>query len=278
MKGEASIRPELLFLLTGKGEYGIIQIMIIIKSEEEIECIRRSGRLLADTFEYVKDLIVPGLTTQKLDKEIETFITEKGAKPAFKGYGGFPASACISINEVVIHGIPDERILKSGDIVGVDIGVLYNGCFSDSAYTFGVGNISKEAERLMRTTQKALYRAIDKARAGNRVGDISHIVEQTAESEGYNVVREFVGHGVGRQLHEEPPIPNFGREGIGPRLKEGMTLAIEPMINIGTYEVSVLDDGWTVVTRDNELSAHYEHTILITDNEAEILTSLSLYE
>ena len=278
MKGEASIRLKLPFLLTGKGECGIIQIMIIIKSKKEIECIRRSGRLLGDTFEYVKDLIVPGLTTQKLDKEIETFITEKGAKPAFKGYGGFPASACISINEVVIHGIPDERILKSGDIVGVDIGVLYNGCFSDSAYTFGVENISKEAERLMRTTQKALYRAIDKARAGNRVGDISHIVEQTAESEGYNVVREFVGHGVGRQLHEEPPVPNFGREGIGPRLKEGMTLAIEPMINIGTYEVRVLDDGWTVVTRDNELSAHYEHTILITDNEAEILTSFSLYE
>ncbi len=252
--------------------------MIIIKSEKEIECIKESSKILAETFEYVKSQIKAGIKTKDLDRKIETFIIKKGAKPAFKGYNGYPASACISINEVVIHGIPDERRIEEGDIVGVDIGVKHKGCFSDAAYTFGIGEISKEKEKLIDTTLLALYRAIDKAQIGGRVGDISHIVQQTAESEGYNVVREFVGHGVGKKLHEDPPIPNFGREGFGPRLKSGMILALEPMINEGTYNVDILDDGWTVVTRDRKSSAHFEHTILITEGNSEILTNSSLYE
>lgn len=261
--------------------YGRVQyypFMIIIKSEREIECIKKSSDLLVKTFEHVKDLISPGITTQELNEEVEDYILSMGASPAFKGYQGYPASACISINEVVIHGIPDETKLKSGDIVGIDIGVEYKGCFSDAAYTFGVDEISKESQKLLKTTRQALFKAIEQARIGNRIGDMSHVIQQTAERAGYSVVREFVGHGVGRKLHEDPPIPNFGRRGVGPRLKKGMTLAIEPMINTGTFKVKVLDDGWTVVTKDRKPSAHYEHTILITDNEASILTNSSLYK
>ena len=252
--------------------------MIIIKSKNEIECIQEASKILVKTFEHINDLIHPGMTTRELDKEIERFIKCLGARPAFKGYKGFPASACISINEVVIHGIPDKRRIQPGDIVSVDIGVEYKGCFSDSAYTFGVGEISKESESLMKSTRLALFNAILKATPGKRVGDISHTIQKTAERAGYNVVREFVGHGVGLKLHEDPPIPNFGKKDVGPRLKNGMILAIEPMINAGTFEVNVLDDGWTVVTEDRNLSAHYEHTILVTDGEALILTNSSLYE
>ncbi|MCK4420645.1 type I methionyl aminopeptidase [candidate division WOR-3 bacterium] len=252
--------------------------MIIIKNKKEIECIKRASDILVETFYHINDMITPGVKTRELDEEIEKVIRQKGAIPAFKGYRGFPASSCISINEVVIHGIPDDMKLCSGDIVGIDIGVKYNGCFSDAAYTFGVGEISGEAERLLNTTKKALFASIEEARSGNRIGDISHTIQQTAESAGYNVVREYVGHGVGLQLHEDPAIPNYGRKGVGPRLKKGMVLAIEPMINMGTHRLTVMDDGWTVVTEDKRLSAHYEHTIAITDNGAEILTLSDLYK
>lgn len=253
-------------------------VMIIIKSKKEIECIKKASNLLAKTFEYVKGMISPDVTTVELDQEIEEYVRQLGGKPAFKGYKGYPASACISINEVVIHGIPDKRRLKSGDIVGIDVGIEFNGCFSDAAYTFGVGDVAEELKKLMKTTEQALFNAIEVARIGNRIGDISHEIQQTAENAGYSVVREFVGHGVGLKLHEEPPIPNFGKNGVGPRLKKGMTLAIEPMINLGTFQVEVLNDGWTVVTKDRKSSAHYEHTILITDDEAKILTNSLLYE
>jgi methionyl aminopeptidase len=252
--------------------------MIIIKSEKEINCIEKASNLLAKTFEYIEGFITSDITTLELDRKIEEYIKEIGGRPAFKGYKGFPASACISINEVVIHGIPDERKLKSGDIVGIDIGIEHSGCFSDAAFTFGVGEVSKEKESLMKTTKKALFNAIEVARVGNRVGDISNIIQKTSNRAGYSVVRDYVGHGVGIKLHEEPPIPNFGKKGVGPRLKKGMTIAIEPMFNLGTFRVDVLKDNWTVVTKDRKPSAHYEHTILITDNNAKILTDSSLYE
>ena len=252
--------------------------MIIIKSKKEISCIAYASNLLSKTFEYIQGFITPDITTLELDREIEGYIKEIGGRPAFKGYRGFPASSCISINEVVIHGIPDGRELKSGDIVGVDVGIEYNGCFSDAAFTFGVDEISKEKESLIETTKEALFNAIEVARIGNRVGDISYIIQQTSENAGYSVVRDYVGHGVGIKLHEEPPIPNFGKKGVGPRLKKGMTIAIEPMLNLGTFQTEVLKDNWTVVTKDRKPSAHYEHTILITDNTAKILTDSSLYE
>lgn len=252
--------------------------MIIIKSEREISGIRRASEVLIETFEYAGNIVEPGITTEQLDKEIENFILNKGAKPAFKGYRGFPASSCISVNEVVIHGIPDDVKLKEGDIAGIDIGVEYRGYFSDSAFTFPVGDISEETEDLLFVTKKALFNAIEKSVEGNRIGDVSHSIQETAEKSNYNVVREFVGHGVGKHLHEDPPIPNYGKEGRGPRLKEGMTVAIEPMINAGTGQTRVLDDGWTVVTRDKKLSAHYEHTILIGKQKAEVLTISELYK
>ena len=252
--------------------------MIIIKSEKEINCIAHASNLLAKTFEYIQDFITPDITTIEIDREIEEYIKKIGGRPAFKGYKGFPASSCISKNEVVIHGIPDERKLKSGDIVGIDIGIEYNGCFSDAAFTFGVEKVSKEKESLMETTKEALYNAIEVARVGNRVGDISYIIQETSKKAGFSVVRDYVGHGVGVKLHEEPPIPNFGKKGVGPRLKKGMTIAIEPMLNFGTFRVERLKDNWTVVTKDRKPSAHYEHTILITDNKARILTDSSLYE
>lgn len=251
--------------------------MIIIKSKKEIECIRKACNIVSQTFEYIAGIIKPGITTAEIDKEIESFITGKNARPAFKGYRGFPSSACISVNEVVIHGIPDGTILREGDIAGVDIGVEKDGCFGDSAYTYNVGEIDGKADTLLSTTKKALFRAIEVAEEGNRIGDISSIIQETAESAGFNVVKEYVGHGVGLQLHEDPPIPNIGKSGRGPRLKPGMTVAIEPMINSGKSDVKVLDDGWTVVTQDGQLSAHFEHTILITNNKAEVLTSSTLY-
>lgn len=239
--------------------------------------MRIASEILMGTFLMIDDLIEPGITTGELDNEIESYIRNREARPAFKGYRGFPASSCISINEVVIHGIPDGRKLKEGDIVGIDIGVEKNGCFSDSAYTFPVGEINAEKQKLLDCTEKALNRAIDEMVEGNRIGDISHAIQNTAESNGFNVVRQFVGHGVGKELHEDPPVPNFGQKGRGPRLKKGMTLAIEPMINAGDYKVEVLEDGWTVVTEDGKPSAHYEHTILITEDEPEIMTESALH-
>lgn len=252
--------------------------MIIIKSDNEIQGIKDASRILAETFEYIKDIIKEGMSTKELDTHIEQFIKKKNAVAAFKGYRGFPASSCISINEVVIHGIPGNQIIKEGDLVGIDIGVQYRGFFSDAAYTFGIGVLTKEANKLLETTKQALYNAIEKTNNNNRVGDISQTVQKTAENAGFNVVRDFVGHGVGKKLHEDPPIPNFGGKGVGPRLKSGMVIAIEPMINAGTYKVKILEDGWTVVTADKKVSAHFEHTVLISDAKTEILTNSSLYE
>jgi len=252
--------------------------MIIIKSDKEIKGIKEASKILAETFEYVNDIIQEGMKTFDLDKKIEKFITKRNATPAFKGYRGFPASSCISINEVVIHGIPTERAIKEGDLVGIDIGVQYRGFFSDAAYTFGIGNLKEESKKLINITKTALYNAIKVIKKDNRVGDISYIVQKTAEDAGFSIVRDFVGHGVGKSLHEDPAIPNFGEKGVGPRLKKGMTIAIEPMINAGSHKIKVLKDGWTVVTRDGKLSAHFEHTILISDTGPEILTNSSLYE
>jgi methionyl aminopeptidase len=251
--------------------------MIIIKSEREIKGIKESSRILAETFEYINDIIEEGMETKDLDKRIEEFILKRNAIPAFKGYRGFPASSCISVNEVVIHGIPDGRKIKEGDLVGIDIGVKYEGFYSDAAYTFGIGNLKEEANKLLNVTKTALFNAIPEMKKDNRVGDISHAIQQTVENAGFNVVRDFVGHGVGKNLHEDPAVPNFGEKGVGPRLKSGMTIAIEPMVNAGTYEVETLKDGWTVVTKDRRLSAHFEHTILITETKPEILTNSSLY-
>ncbi len=252
--------------------------MIIIKSGKEIKGIKEASKILSLTFEHINDIIREGMKTKDLDKEIEEFITRNKATPAFKGYRGFPASSCISINEVVIHGIPDERIIEEGDIVGVDVGVKYNGFFSDAAYTFGIGELKGEAEKLISVTKTALYNAIGKMTKNNRVGDISNTIQKTAEDAGYNVVRDFVGHGVGKKLHEDPAVPNFGNKGVGPRLKNGMTIAIEPMINMGSHQVRILKDNWTVVTFDGKPSAHFEHTILISEEGPEILTNFSLYE
>jgi methionyl aminopeptidase len=252
--------------------------MIIIKSSNEIQGIKDASKILAETFEYIKDIIKEGMTTKELDSKIDHFIKSNNAFPAFKGYRGFPASSCISINEVVIHGIPGEQRIKEGDLVGIDIGVQYQGFFSDAAYTFGIGNLTKEDNKLIETTKKALYNAIGQIKKNNRVGDISHVIQKTAENSGFNVVRDFVGHGVGKKLHEDPPVPNFGKSGIGPRLKNGMILAVEPMINAGSYEVTLSNDGWTVKTRDGKHSAHFEHTILVADEQAEVLTQSSLYE
>ncbi len=252
--------------------------MIIIKSNNEIKGIKEASKILAETFEYISDSIQEGMKTFDLDKKIEKFITKRNAAPAFKGYRGFPASSCISINEVVIHGIPDERVIKEGDLVGVDIGVQYRGFFSDAAYTFGIGNLKEESKKLINITKTALYNAIGVMKKDNRVGDISYIIQKTAEDANFSVVRDFVGHGVGKSLHEDPAVPNFGEKGVGPRLKNGMIIAIEPMINAGSYKVKVLEDGWTVTTRDGKLSAHFEHTILISGTGPEILTNSSLYE
>lgn len=251
--------------------------MIIIKSGKEIKGIREASKILSLTFEYVNDILCKGMKTKDLDKKIEEFITRNKATPAFKGYRGFPASSCISINEAVIHGIPGKRMIEEGDIVGVDVGVKYKGFFSDAAYTFGIGKLKEETEKLLSVTKAALYNAVVEMKEDNRIGDISNTIQKTAEDAGYNVVRDYVGHGVGKRLHEDPAVPNFGDKGVGPRLKNGMTIAIEPMINVGTHEVRILEDNWTVVTADGKPSAHFEHTILISETEPEILTDSSLY-
>ncbi len=251
--------------------------MILIKNEHEIELMRISSRIVADCFCYVWSLIKPGISTGKLNEEIEKFIRSKNAKPSFKGLYGFPASACISINEEVVHGIPsNRRFLREGDFVSVDIGVEYKGYHGDCAFTFPVGEVDENKKRLMEVTLESLYLGIEKARAGNRLQDISHAIQVHAERHGYGVVRDLVGHGIGRNLHEEPQIPNFGKPNRGPLLKEGMVFAIEPMVNMGTHEVRTLSDGWTVVTADGKPSAHYEHTVLIKNGAPEILTEHNL--
>ncbi len=248
--------------------------MIILKSQDEIERMAVAGRIVVEVLEEIRNIVAPDVTTLELDKFAESYIKSKGASPAFKGYRGFPASICTSINEQVVHGIPSSERLREGDILSIDIGVYYNGFYGDAALTLTVGEVSEDARKLLSVTEKSLYLGIEKAVAGNRLFDISSAIQNQAESEGFSVVRSFVGHGIGRELHEDPQIPNLGRQGEGPMLKEGMTLAIEPMVNAGTWDVEILDDGWTAVTKDKSLSAHFEHTVAITSNGPVILTKI----
>jgi len=246
--------------------------MIYLKSPQEIEKIRKSSRLVARALKYLKAFIREGITTEELDRLAEEYIKRHGGIPAFKGYRGYPRSLCVSVNEEVVHGIPGKRKLKEGDIVSLDLGVLMDGYYGDAAITVPVGKVSELAKKLIKVTEEALYRGIEMARPGNRLSDISHAIQTHVEKAGFSVVREFVGHGIGKQLHEEPQVPNFGPPNRGPRLEPGMVLAIEPMVNTGTWEVRILPNGWTVVTADGGLSAHFEHTVAITDNGPEILS------
>ncbi|AEM79582.1 type I methionyl aminopeptidase [Thermoanaerobacter wiegelii] len=248
--------------------------MIYIKSKNEIDLMRTAGKVIANLFEVLERAIKPGVTTLELNRIAEDFIIKNGCKPAFKGLYGFPASICASINEEVVHGIPSLRKLKEGDIISIDLGATYKGYNADAARTFPVGDISKEARKLIEVTKNSFFEGIKYAREGNRLSDISHAIQTYVESHGFSVVREYVGHGIGIKMHEDPQIPNFGPPGRGPRLKRGMCLAIEPMVNAGHYAVRTLEDNWTVVTVDGSLSAHYENTIVITDGDPEILTIL----
>ena len=251
--------------------------MIIIKNSEQLKLMRIAGRITAEALMVAKEAIRPGLTTKELDTIIRRYIEKCGATPTFLGYNGFPGSACISLNDEVIHGIPSDKvIIREGDIVKVDVGARYRGYNGDSARTFPVGKVSEEALRLISVTEQSFYEAIKVAKAGNRIGDIGHAVESFVISNGFSVVREYTGHGVGADLHEEPEIPNYGRAGRGVRLYPGMTLAIEPMVNAGGEEIKVRRDGWTVVTRDGKLSAHYENSIVITESDPVILTKIGL--
>ena len=246
--------------------------MISIKNDHEIERMRRAGRITAAARALAGSLVKPGVSTKMIDQAVHDFIVSLGAKPSFLGYGGFPGSACISVNDTVIHGIPGSRVLQEGDIVSVDVGAFVDGFHGDCAATFACGAISPEAQKLIDVTKQSFFEGIRFARPGYRVSDISHAVQTYVEANGFSVVRSFVGHGVGANLHEEPEVPNYGPAGHGPRLVRGMTIAVEPMVNAGTWEVRVLKDKWTTVTCDGKLSAHYENTILITDGEPEILT------
>ena len=247
--------------------------MVQIKNSEQLACMRKAGRITGEAILVAREYIKEGVSTKQLDTIIRNYIEKCGAKPSFLGYGGFPGSACISINNEVIHGIPSaKRFLKEGDIVKIDVGAYIGGFHGDSANTFGVGKISEEAEKLIAVTRESFFRGVRMAAKGKRVGDIGSEICGYAEGLGYGVVRKFVGHGVGHELHEDPEIPNFGTAGRGARLYPGMTVAIEPMINVGTRDVKVLDDGWTVITADGSLSAHYEHTVAITDGEPILLT------
>lgn len=246
--------------------------MISIKNSRELAGMRDACRISAMALQYAGESIRIGMTTGELDEKIRKFIEKQGATPSFLGYGGFPASACLSVNETVIHGIPGKRVLHDGDIISVDVGAYYHGFHGDNAATFAVGNVSDEAQKLMDATRESLYKGIEQAVVGNRVGDIGHAVQTYVEDRGYSVVRQYVGHGVGTNLHEDPSIPNYGTPGRGQRLLPGMTIAIEPMINCGTHEVDVMPDEWTVLTRDRKLSAHFEHTIAITPDGPVILT------
>jgi methionyl aminopeptidase len=246
--------------------------VIPVKTENQLARMRDACRIVAETLAILREMVVPGVTTMDLERRAEAEIRARKGVPAFKGYRGYPACICASVNEMVVHGIPDDRRLESGDIVGIDLGVNYRGFYGDSALTLPVGRVSDEAERLMRVTREALDLAIAAARTGNRLSDIGHAVQTHVEAAGYSVVRSFVGHGIGRKLHEEPQVPNFGSPGRGPVLRSGMTLALEPMVNAGGAEVAVLEDGWTAVTADGKLSAHSEHTVLVTPRGGEPLT------
>jgi len=247
--------------------------MIIYKSSAELEVMRQSGRIVAQILGELEPLVRPGIRTRDLDLYAEKRTRELGAVPAFKGYRGYPASVCVSVNEEIIHGIPSGRILQEGDIVSLDFGVLFESFYSDSALTVPVGRATEEAARLIASARKAFFKGLEQVREGNRLSDVSAAVQRSVEGDGFSVIRQFVGHGIGRALHEEPQIPNFGAPGRGPKLKPGMTLAIEPMIALGGWEVEVLEDGWTAVTKDRSLSAHYEHTVALTEAGPEILSA-----
>jgi methionyl aminopeptidase len=246
--------------------------MIHIKSLSEIEILRKSNRIVAQVLQHLCQIAKPGITGKELNRNAERMIHQMGGTPAFKGYRGYPASVCISINEEVVHGIPDSRALAEGDIVGLDLGVVYRGYVGDAAITVPVGSIDPESKRLLAVAEAALMKGIEQAREGNRLFDISHAIQSHVEVNGFSVVRDFTGHGIGRQMHEDPQIPNFGTPGTGDRLKAGMVFALEPMVNTGGWQVKVLGDGWTVVTADGKRSAHFEHSITVTDGEAEILS------
>lgn len=247
--------------------------MVLIKNHNELEGMRLAGKITAQLCEQIVNHIAPGMTTAEIDQYAADLIKEHGAKSAFLGYRGYPGSICVSVNEEVVHGVPGSRRIKIGDIVSLDVGVLIDSFYGDMAKTIMVGSVDLEAARLVDTAEKALYAGIAKAVAGNRLSDISHAIETCASQAGFSVVRQFVGHGIGRDMHEDPQIPNFGPPGRGPALKAAMTLAIEPMVNMGVPDVEVLSDGWTAVTRDRKLSAHFEHTVAVGEGTAEILTS-----
>ena len=247
--------------------------MIHIKSEKELERMRVAGRITALARKAAADAVHPGVTTEEIDRIVRKTIEDAGAKPSFLGYGGFPGSACVSINDEVIHGIPGNRVLKEGDIVSVDVGAYIGGFHGDCAATYPCGKISEEAQRLIDVTRQSFFEGFAQAREGNRISDISHAVQAYVEANGFSVVREYVGHGVGRNMHEAPEIPNYGAPGHGPKLLRGMTIAVEPMVNAGTAAIRQMSDGWTVKTRDGKYAAHYENTILITAGEPEILTA-----
>ena len=249
--------------------------MIELKTAQEIDRMRQGSRIVAGLLAHLAAIIKPGMKTKALDEETTAYLHRHKAQPAFLGYRGFPASICVSINEEIVHGIPGERTIRDGDLVSLDAGAIVDGWYADAATTVTVGRVPARAQRLVETTRRALERGIQETIAGRRVSDISHAVQQVAEQEGFGVVRDFVGHGIGRALHEDPPIPNFGPPNQGPRLAAGMVLAIEPMITMGGYAVEVLRDGWTAVTKDRSLSAHFEHTVAITEQGTEVLTQLS---
>jgi methionyl aminopeptidase len=248
--------------------------MIELKSAREIGLMRRGGHILSEVMDRLRDTVKAGMSTLEVDEEVEAFITARGARPAFKGYRGFPATVCISINEEVVHGIPSaHRRIKEGDIVGLDLGCIVEGYYADCAFTLALGEVPSRVQQLLDVTRDSLELGIGECRPGRRLSDVSHAIQSHVEHHGFAVVRAFVGHGIGRALHEDPQVPNFGDPGRGPQLRPGMVLAIEPMVTMGSWEVKVLDDGWTAVTRDGSLAAHFEHTIAVTDAEPEVLTS-----
>jgi methionyl aminopeptidase len=247
-------------------------MMVILKRPDEIEKMRASNRIVAEILTALQEKTKPGITTIELDRYSEEMAKKKGAKPAFKGYRGYPFALCASVNAEVVHGMPSNRILKSGDIISLDFGVYYKGYYGDAAITVPIGDISEEAMKLLKITEQSLYDGIGQAKVGNRLGDISSVVQNCVETAGFSVVRDFGGHGIGKRLHEEPHVPNYGIGGRGIELKSGMVLAIEPMVNTGNYKVNILDNGWTVVTEDGKLSAHFEHTVAITEQGPVILS------
>ncbi len=248
--------------------------MITCKSKRELDCMREAGRIVALCHKEIAKIIRPGLTTNELNKIVENVIINNGAIPSFKGYGGFPAATCISVNDVVVHGFPSEYVLKSGDIVSVDIGACYKGYHGDSAWTYAVGEVSEEAKKLLAIAEQSLYEGLKYAKAGNRLGDISSAIGNYIYQHGYSTPLDFSGHGIGSELHEDPSVPNFGKPGTGVVLKEGMTLAVEPMVHIGTPKIKIMSDGWTAKTKDGSLAAHFEHTIVITKEGYEIFTTI----